>query len=169
MRRKESKKASEPGSSLIQSDSYYQLWLFFFHFTTSSYWQPGTEGETQRQFSSNRITHQKMWDECAVESQRASWMHCGEMKIYAFNRKQGMNKGSEKERKRRSVVVRGRRCLGTCVAVFTSCPDPSLPHGRGRSSQQRLSAVAHEPLNLPTLWADVLLRLLRAGGQPSRG
>lgn len=71
---------------------------------------------------------------CEMNVQRASWMQCGEMKIYVFNRKHGMNKGLEKERKRRSVVVRPG---GTCVPVFTSCPDPSLPtwHSWDRSSQ----------------------------------
>lgn len=126
MRQKESEKASEPKPSHAESDSHYQLWLFLFHFTASSYWQSGTEGETKRQFSSNRITHQNMWDECAVESQRASWTQCGEMKIYAFNRKHGMNKGLEKERKRRAVVVRGGG--GVLAHVFLSSHLALIPH-----------------------------------------
>lgn len=161
--RRETKRHPNWSPSHAESDSHYQLWLFLFHFTASSYWQPGTEGETKRQFSSNRITHQNQWDECAVESQRASWTQCGEMKIYAFNGKHGMTKGWETGRKGRSFTIqlwwRGawEGYLGTRVSVFSSCPDPSLPtwHGWGRSSQQRLSAVAHEPLNLPTLWADI--------------
>lgn len=138
MRQKESEKASEPKSSHAESDSHYQLRLFLFHFTASSYWQSGTEGETKRQFSSNRITHQNMWDECAMESQRASWTQCGEMKIYAFNRKHGMNKGLEKERKRRSVVVRGGG--GVLAHVFLSSHLALIPrYPRGTAEAEAAS------------------------------
>lgn len=77
-----------------------------------------------------------------MELQRASWTQCGEMKIYAFNRKHQIKKGLEKKKKAKiSCGERGNRCLGTCVPVFTSCPDPLLPEAASKGSV--LSLMSH--------------------------
>lgn len=55
MKRKESEKASEPKPSHAESDSHYQLRLFLFQFTASSYWQSQTEGETKGNFHQTEL------------------------------------------------------------------------------------------------------------------
>ena len=89
-------------SSLAESDSHYQLRLFLFLFTaTINHTVSGSRGERESKtergrerergkreregnFHQKELAIQTSEMNCAAEpdSQRASWKHCGQMKIY---------------------------------------------------------------------------------------
>lgn len=163
-------------SSHAESDSHYQLRLFLFlstttvnHTVTGSQgwreWKGEGEGEIKGNFHQKELSFKTSemnvpWSWVTVGLLKMLWT---DEDLYVFNGKRASSKWlkalGEKETRERenifhnTVVVRGVGCVLARFSPLFLLPRSPVTNAAWLK-QWGLDAVPHEPLNLPTLWAE---------------